>query len=99
MWRFNLLKQHRFLDICGALCVLLANLFLAPRKKKASNKTLNIIFVMTLQDELLAELEELEQQDLEESMKNMGGLPSVPSAKLPSARPSHRASKYNAPRT
>lgn len=54
---------------------------------------------MFLQDELLAELEELEQQDLEESMKKIGGLPSVPSSKLPSARPGQRASKYNAPRT
>ncbi|XP_030625633.1 charged multivesicular body protein 4c [Chanos chanos] len=42
------------------------------------------------EDELLAELAELEQEDLEESMKNMGKLPSVPSAKLPSTRPSHR---------
>lgn len=44
------------------------------------------------EDELLAELEELEQEDLENSMKSMGGLPSVPSSKLPSARPSQRAS-------
>lgn len=44
------------------------------------------------EDELLAELEELEQEDLEASMKSMGGLPSVPSSKLPSARPSQRAS-------
>ncbi|XP_029979034.1 charged multivesicular body protein 4c [Sphaeramia orbicularis] len=44
------------------------------------------------EDELLAELEELEQEDLENSMKRMGGLPSVPSSKLPSARPSQRAS-------
>ncbi|KAF3703684.1 Charged multivesicular body protein 4c Chromatin-modifying protein 4c [Channa argus] len=43
------------------------------------------------EDELLAELEELEQEGLEESMKNMGGLPSVPNAKLPSTRPSQRA--------
>lgn len=43
------------------------------------------------EDELLAELEELEQEDLEDNMKSMGGLPSVPSTKLPSARPSHRA--------
>ncbi|KAM9436540.1 charged multivesicular body protein 4b-like [Clarias gariepinus] len=42
------------------------------------------------EDELLAELEELEQEDLEESMKTMGGLPSVPASKLPSTRPSHR---------
>ncbi|XP_031706257.1 charged multivesicular body protein 4c [Anarrhichthys ocellatus] len=44
------------------------------------------------EDELLAELEELEQEELEDSMKSMGGLPSVPSSKLPSAKPSHRAS-------
>ncbi|XP_070709134.1 charged multivesicular body protein 4c [Pempheris klunzingeri] len=43
------------------------------------------------EDELLAELAELEQEDLEESMKGMGRLPSVPSSKLPSARPSQRA--------
>uniref|UniRef100_A0A671LFX4 Charged multivesicular body protein 4c-like n=2 Tax=Sinocyclocheilus anshuiensis TaxID=1608454 RepID=A0A671LFX4_9TELE len=43
------------------------------------------------EDELLAELAELEQEKLEESMKNMGRLPSVPTTKLPSARPSHRA--------
>ncbi|XP_020515684.2 charged multivesicular body protein 4c [Labrus bergylta] len=43
------------------------------------------------EDELLAELEELEQQELEDNMKSMGGLPSVPSIKLPSAGPSHRA--------
>ncbi|KAL4635267.1 charged multivesicular body protein 4c-like [Arapaima gigas] len=36
------------------------------------------------EDELLAELEELQQEDLEESMKNMGKLPSVPSTALPS---------------
>ncbi|XP_012708629.2 charged multivesicular body protein 4c [Fundulus heteroclitus] len=42
------------------------------------------------EDELLAELEELEQEDLEENMKSMGGLPSVPSSKLPSSQPSHR---------
>ncbi|KAM4543655.1 charged multivesicular body protein 4c [Fundulus diaphanus] len=42
------------------------------------------------EDELLAELEELEQADLEENMKSMGGLPSVPSSKLPSSQPSHR---------
>ncbi|KAM6900346.1 charged multivesicular body protein 4c [Xenentodon cancila] len=42
------------------------------------------------EDELLAELEELEQQDLEDSMKSMGGLPSIPNAKLPSSRPSQR---------
>ncbi|XP_013868775.1 charged multivesicular body protein 4c [Austrofundulus limnaeus] len=40
------------------------------------------------EDELLAELEELEQQELEDNMESMGGLPSVPSTKLPSARPS-----------
>ncbi|XP_068438160.1 charged multivesicular body protein 4c [Clinocottus analis] len=44
------------------------------------------------EDELLAELEELEQEELEDNMKSMGGLPSVPSSKLPSAGPSHRAS-------
>ncbi|XP_029001567.1 charged multivesicular body protein 4c [Betta splendens] len=43
------------------------------------------------EDELLAELEELEQEELENSMKKMGGLPSVPNAKLPSARPGQRA--------
>lgn len=43
------------------------------------------------EDELMAELAELEQEDLEESMNSMGGLPSVPSSKLLSARPSHRA--------
>ncbi|XP_066497245.1 charged multivesicular body protein 4c [Hoplias malabaricus] len=57
------------------------------------------------EDELLAELQELEQEDLEESMKNMGKLPSVPrdklpsvpTTKLPSTRPSHRTpSKKNA---
>ncbi|XP_019942889.2 charged multivesicular body protein 4c [Paralichthys olivaceus] len=42
------------------------------------------------EDELLAELAELEQEDLEESMKSMGGLPSVPSSKLPSAWHGHR---------
>ncbi|XP_023806216.1 charged multivesicular body protein 4c isoform X2 [Oryzias latipes] len=41
------------------------------------------------EDELLAELEELEQQELEDSMKNMGGLPNVPNSKLP-ARPGPR---------
>ncbi|KAF7213434.1 charged multivesicular body protein 4c [Nothobranchius furzeri] len=39
------------------------------------------------EDELLAELEELEQQELEDKMKRMGGLPSVPSSKLPSTHP------------
>lgn len=43
------------------------------------------------EDELLAELEELEQEQLEEDMKSMGRLPSVPSSKLPSGRSSHRA--------
>ncbi|XP_045900471.1 charged multivesicular body protein 4c [Micropterus dolomieu] len=43
------------------------------------------------EDELLAELAELEQEELENNMKSMGGLPSVPSAKLPSARPQQRA--------
>ncbi|XP_076868373.1 charged multivesicular body protein 4c [Brachyhypopomus gauderio] len=42
------------------------------------------------EDELLAELAELEQEDLEESMKNMSKLPSVPASKLPSTRPSQR---------
>uniref|UniRef100_A0A3Q4HC23 Charged multivesicular body protein 4C n=1 Tax=Neolamprologus brichardi TaxID=32507 RepID=A0A3Q4HC23_NEOBR len=46
------------------------------------------------EDELLAELEELEQEDLEESMMSMGGLPSVPSSKLPSSRSNERASKF-----
>uniref|UniRef100_A0A3Q3AP61 Charged multivesicular body protein 4C n=1 Tax=Kryptolebias marmoratus TaxID=37003 RepID=A0A3Q3AP61_KRYMA len=46
------------------------------------------------EDELLAELEELEQQEMEDNMKSMGGLPSVPSSKLPSARPSQRASEF-----
>lgn len=40
------------------------------------------------EDELLAELEELEQDDLAESMKHMAKLPSVPTSKLPSTRPS-----------
>ncbi|XP_003968110.1 charged multivesicular body protein 4c [Takifugu rubripes] len=44
------------------------------------------------EDELLAELQELQDQDMEESMESMGGLPSVPSSKLPSARPSQHAS-------
>ncbi|XP_073344546.1 charged multivesicular body protein 4c [Pagrus major] len=44
------------------------------------------------EDELLAELAELEEEELEESMDRMGGLPSVPSSRLPSARPSQRAS-------
>ena len=38
------------------------------------------------QDELLAELEELEQEDLDETLLNVGGtteLPSVPSTELP----------------
>ncbi|XP_018550863.1 charged multivesicular body protein 4c [Lates calcarifer] len=43
------------------------------------------------EDELLAELAELEQEELEENMKTMGGLPSVPSSKVPSGRPSQRA--------
>ncbi|XP_049605806.1 charged multivesicular body protein 4c [Syngnathus scovelli] len=46
------------------------------------------------EDELLAELEELEQEDMDENLKSMGGLPSVPSARLPSApsgRVAHRA--------
>ncbi|XP_038153808.1 charged multivesicular body protein 4c [Cyprinodon tularosa] len=43
------------------------------------------------EDELLAELEELEQEGLQESMKSIGGLPSVPSSKLPSSQPTHRA--------
>ncbi|XP_068160363.1 charged multivesicular body protein 4c [Antennarius striatus] len=42
------------------------------------------------EDELLAELEELEQEELEDNMKTMGGLPSVPTAALPSTRPSQR---------
>ncbi|XP_007555704.1 charged multivesicular body protein 4c [Poecilia formosa] len=45
------------------------------------------------EDELLAELEELEQEDLKENMKSMGGLPSVPSSKLPSSRPSRATTK------
>ncbi|XP_072234854.1 charged multivesicular body protein 4c [Leuresthes tenuis] len=43
------------------------------------------------EDELLAELEELQQEELENSMESMGGLPSVPSSKLPSSRPGQRA--------
>ncbi|KAM8822972.1 charged multivesicular body protein 4c [Spinachia spinachia] len=43
------------------------------------------------EDELMAELAELEQEDLEDNMKSMGGLPSVPSSKLPSVKPGHRA--------
>ncbi|KAL1006832.1 hypothetical protein UPYG_G00077760 [Umbra pygmaea] len=38
------------------------------------------------EDELLAELAELEQEELEESMKTMGRLPSVPSSKVPSSK-------------
>ncbi|XP_029385145.1 charged multivesicular body protein 4c isoform X2 [Echeneis naucrates] len=45
------------------------------------------------EDELLAELAELEQEDLEENLKTMGGLPSVPSSRLPSARPSQPTKK------
>lgn len=41
------------------------------------------------EDELLAELAELEQEDLEDTM---GALPSVPSSKLPSARHGQRSS-------
>ncbi|XP_034026488.1 charged multivesicular body protein 4c [Thalassophryne amazonica] len=41
---------------------------------------------MVDEDELLAELEELEREDLE---KNMLDMPSVPTIKLPSAHPSH----------
>lgn len=48
---------------------------------------------MFLQDELLAELAELEQEEHEEIMKNMGRLPSAPTTKLPSTRPSRNASK------
>ncbi|RXM31349.1 hypothetical protein EOD39_7108 [Acipenser ruthenus] len=36
------------------------------------------------EDELLAELEELEQEELDQNLVSMGGLPSVPSASLPS---------------
>ncbi|XP_028288883.1 charged multivesicular body protein 4c [Parambassis ranga] len=43
------------------------------------------------EDELLAELQELEQEGMEEDLKSMGGLPSVPSSRLPSSRPSQRA--------
>ncbi|XP_057680744.1 charged multivesicular body protein 4c [Corythoichthys intestinalis] len=46
------------------------------------------------EDELLAELEELEKEDMDENLRSMGGLPSVPSARLPSVpsgRASHRA--------
>ncbi|XP_034718084.1 charged multivesicular body protein 4c [Etheostoma cragini] len=43
------------------------------------------------EDELMAELAELEQEELEDSVKSMGGLPSVPTSKLPSAQPSRRA--------
>ncbi|XP_061778208.1 charged multivesicular body protein 4c [Nerophis ophidion] len=43
------------------------------------------------EDELLAELEELEQEQMDDSMKSMGGLPSVPSGRLPSASTSYRA--------
>lgn len=52
------------------------------------------ICFMFLKDELLAELAELEQEELEQSMKNMDRLPSAPTTKLPSTRPSHHASKY-----
>ncbi|XP_071381793.1 charged multivesicular body protein 4c [Centroberyx affinis] len=44
------------------------------------------------EDELLAELAELEQEELENSMKSMGRLPSVPTSKLPSTHPGHRSS-------
>lgn len=44
------------------------------------------------EDELMAELAELEEAELEESMDRMGGLPSVPSSRLPKTRPSQRAS-------
>ncbi|XP_029934646.1 charged multivesicular body protein 4c [Myripristis murdjan] len=44
------------------------------------------------EDELLAELAELEEEELENSMKNMGRLPSVPTSKLPSTQPGHRVS-------
>ncbi len=54
----------------------------------------SVAHLIFFKDELLAELAELEQEELEESMKNMARLPSVPNTKLPSARPSHRASKY-----
>ncbi|XP_028290656.1 charged multivesicular body protein 4c [Gouania willdenowi] len=43
------------------------------------------------EDELMAELEELEQEALDEGMMSMGGLPSVPSGNLPSLRPGQRA--------
>ncbi|XP_077592541.1 charged multivesicular body protein 4c [Stigmatopora nigra] len=45
------------------------------------------------EDELLAELEELENEDMDENLRSMGGLPSVPSARVPSVpsgRVSHR---------
>ncbi|XP_066543281.1 charged multivesicular body protein 4c [Amia ocellicauda] len=42
------------------------------------------------EDELLAELEELEQEDLDQKMMKMGGLPSVPSASLPSRQTSKK---------
>ncbi|XP_076017255.1 charged multivesicular body protein 4c [Genypterus blacodes] len=44
------------------------------------------------EDELLAELAELEEEDMENNMMSMGGLPSVPSSRMPSAPQSHRAS-------
>lgn len=47
----------------------------------------------------MAELAELEEAELEESMDRMGGLPSVPSSRLPKTRPSQRACKCNAVRT
>lgn len=54
------------------------------------------LILIILQDELLAELAELE---LEDSMTNMGRVPSVPASKLPtsklpSTRPSQRTRKY-----
>lgn len=60
-------------------------------------KKKNFCFLMHClfsQDELLAELEELEQEDLEENMASMSPLPSVPSSRLP-AQPSRRGSKCN----
>ncbi|XP_028971934.2 charged multivesicular body protein 4c [Esox lucius] len=52
------------------------------------------------EDELLAELAELEQEELEASMRNMGRMPSVPTSKVPTSKvptskvpssgPSHR---------
>ncbi|XP_071756881.1 charged multivesicular body protein 4c-like, partial [Centroberyx gerrardi] len=53
----------------------------------------NMLFhLISQKDELLAELAELEQEELENSMKSRGRLPSAPTSTLPSTHPSHRSS-------